>query len=165
MANFFASTLILQVLFFCTVNEGKHEQIIYDNTINYSKNKGGYNNSVSLIISFPIKKQVFSDLPKITIELTKNNEILLNKVIASKEIMIKELRSFLLKHGTNHYIKFVTHKKTSYSFYCEVQTCIFNVYTDLLNEKAIEIYNKSYEELNNIEKNKIDLFYPKNIGE
>jgi hypothetical protein len=144
-----------------TAKEGKFEHVIYDNTKCYCKNFHFNNNSGFSMTLFKSKEHA----PQITIKLTKKNEIQLNKNIVSKEDMIKELRLFLLKNGANHIIKFENHKQTSYGFYCEIQNCIFNVYSDLKNEKAKEIYDRTYEELNNTEKYKIDSYYPKNITE
>ncbi len=116
--------------------------------------------------TLPSQKEAnFLNFPKMSIKLTEKNEILLNTVAVPKEKLFTEIKAFLLNHGAEHYIQFRSDNETSYGFYCEIQSSIISIYTDLLNEKANEIYNKSYEELNEAEKNKIDLFYPKNIAE
>jgi hypothetical protein len=163
MILLFRLTIFLQIIFSFSTKDGKNGQIMHN------RNKVSYENieieSGIEITLLPQKKTAFLKFPKMTIKLTEKNEILLNKVIVSKEKMITEIKSFILENGAKHYIKFRTEKKTSYSFFCEIQNCIFSVYTELLNEKSRKIYNKSYKELNESEKIEIDKIYPKNIAE
>jgi hypothetical protein len=152
---------------------------VYTNMLSPEDFETKYYKTISLLIfaqlaniesdierTFPSQKEAdFLNFPKMSIKLTEKNEILLNAVVVSKEKMFIEIKSFILNNGAEHYIQFGSEKETSYSYFCEIQNCILSVYAELLNEKSREIYNKSYEELNETEKIKIDEFYPKNIAE
>ena len=80
--------------------------------------------------------------------------------------MARQLKSFIKKQQDEHFmIFFQNERETSYTFYLEVQKCIMSVYSELRNEKSIELFNKPFDELSEDEQRIIRKIYPQNVSE
>ena len=102
----------------------------------------------------------------IRIKATQDDKVLLNGKIVSQKEMAQQLKSFIKKQPDEHFlISLQTDRGTSYTFYLEVRKRIVSVYSELRNEKSIELFNKPFDELSDDEKRIIREIYPQNISE
>jgi hypothetical protein len=110
-----------------------------------------------------LKAKIRENRPKMIITVTKDDEIVLNKKVISFIEMMTEVKTFIKKHGKEHWIELKNEKGTSYGFYFKVNNSINEVYDDLLNKKAVELFKKPYKSLSTSERKTINDFYPKNL--
>lgn len=106
-----------------------------------------------------IKENKYENI--INIHLTENNSIEFNKVEISKVQLQNKLETNLTKPSTQ--INLTYSKETKYDFFLEIQSLIFDTNKKIKEQKSIDLYNKSYKNLNKIEKNNIDSLFNLNI--
>ena len=107
----------------------------------------------------------YSNFPIITIKASDKNEIIVNGETVNENKFETELTAFIRKNQSKHQIEFSSDKETAYGFYIKVQNSILEIYSSLRDEKAKEIFNKSYSNLTVDEQKKINEIYPTRIKE
>ncbi|RIJ45594.1 hypothetical protein D1614_22140 [Maribellus luteus] len=107
----------------------------------------------------------YSNFPIIAIKASDKNEIIVNGELVNENKFETELAAFIRKNQSRHLIEFSSDKETSYGFYIKVQNAILEIYSSLRDEKAKEIFNKSYSNLTVDEQKKINEIYPTRIKE
>ena len=88
-----------------------------------------------------------------------------NKPCQDDEEMVKMAKDFLKEHGSKTKFSLATDRATSYGAYTHMQELLIRVYTEVRNEKALEVYGKPLSELTIEEKNQINWLVPVGISE
>ena len=87
-----------------------------------------------------------------------------NKPTQDDEEMVKMAKDFLKEHGSKTKFSLATDRATSYGAYTHMQELLIRVYTEVRNEKALEVYGKPLSELTIEEKNQINWLVPVGIS-
>ena len=82
-----------------------------------------------------------------------------------EEEMVQVAKAFLKKHGKETRFCLVADRGSSYGAYTHIQELLIRVYTEVRNEKALEVYGKPLSELSVEEKNQINYLVPIGISE
>lgn len=93
------------------------------------------------------------------------DELMVNEQAISEKELKTELRKFILKQPRNNRTVMHTHRKTTYEFYLKVQNLIQTVYREIREEKSMERFSKSFEQLSESERNQMIEEFPMNIQE
>jgi len=88
-----------------------------------------------------------------------------NKPCQDEEEMVKMAKDFLKEHGSKTKFSLMADRATSYGAYTNMQDLLMRVYTEVRNEKALEVYGKPLSELTVEEKNQINYQVPIGISE
>jgi len=88
-----------------------------------------------------------------------------NKATQDEEEMVKMAKDFLKKHGKDTRFSLMADRGTSYSTYVHMQELLVKVYSEVRNEKALEVYGKPLNELTVEERNQINFMVPIGIAE
>ena len=88
-----------------------------------------------------------------------------NKATQDEEEMVKMAKGFLKQHGKDTRFILGADRATSYGAYVRMQELLMRVYTEVRNEKALEVYGKPLNELTVEERNQINFQVPIGIGE
>ena len=88
-----------------------------------------------------------------------------NKPCQDDEEMVKMAKDFLKEHGSKTKFSLATDRATSYGAYTHMQELLIRFYTEVRNEKALEVYGKPLSELTIEEKNQINWLVPVGISE
>lgn len=113
----------------------------------------------------PENKVNNSNSKTVSILANSKSEIIYNERIINVNIFRSELYKFIKQNQKNHLIVFSGERETTYKFYTKVQGFIFEIYSRLRDEKAKELYEKSFSNLTEDEKDIIKEIYPINIEE
>ena len=82
-----------------------------------------------------------------------------------EEEMVQVAKDFLKKHGKDTRFGLVADRGSSYGTYTRMQEVLIRVYTEVRNEKALEVYGKPLSELSVEEQNQIIKQIPVGISE
>ena len=88
-----------------------------------------------------------------------------NKPTQDDEEMLKMAKDFLKKHGKDTRFSLMADRGTSYGAYVHMQELLVKVYSEVRNEKALEVYGKPLNELTVEERNQINYLVPIGIAE
>lgn len=102
---------------------------------------------------------------RLVINVTSKNQVLIENKEVSFEELNSQLEKFIKFNKENHKIIFISEKETKYSFYIKVQNSILETYKTLRDKESIELYNKTFQELTDSEKNEVTRIYPTRIFE
>ena len=88
-----------------------------------------------------------------------------NKATQDDEEMVKMAKSFLKQHGKDTRFILGADRGTSYGAYVHMQELLIKVYSEVRNDKALEVYGKPLSELTVEERNQINFMIPIGIAE
>ena len=88
-----------------------------------------------------------------------------NKPTQDDEEMIRMASDFLKQHGKDTRFSLQADRGTSYGAYVHIQELLMRVYSEVRNEKALEVYGKPLNELTVEERNQINYLVPIGIAE
>ena len=83
----------------------------------------------------------------------------------NEEEMVKMAKDFLKQHGKETLFALMADRAASYGAYAHMVELGIRVYTEVRNEKALEVYGKPLSELSVEEKNQINYLVPIRISE
>lgn len=101
----------------------------------------------------------------LTIVITPENKYTVNNMLTPQKELEEKIFSFITKTGEKHIIHIIANKKANYESYFSIQNTIANIYRELRNKKALEIYKKNMTECNDEEQEYIRKRIPQHITE
>ena len=88
-----------------------------------------------------------------------------DRPLQDEEEMLRAGKEFLRKRGNDAHFLLTVDRGTSYGAYTHMQSLLWQVYEEIRDEKAHEVYGKALSELSNSERSQINWMVPFSIGE
>ena len=118
-----------------------------------------------------------SDYPEVLMPGVKRENIFIVRInsrdkiffgdrpLQDEEEMLRAGKEFLRKRGNDAHFLLTVDRGTSYGAYTHMQSLLWQVYEEIRDEKAHEVYGKALSELSNSERSQINWMVPFSIGE
>lgn len=117
----------------------------------------------------PDQKEVVQDVDRskvLTIHLSKGGKITIgDKASSIDDSMRKDVRHFVMAKGRLHIIEVEVDRDADYDSYFHLQNQIVRAYTELRNAAAMKLYNRTYEDCSEEQRENIMKMYPQRIQE
>ena len=118
-----------------------------------------------------------SDYPEVLMPGVKRENIFIVRInsrdkiffgdrpLQDEEEMLRAGKEFLRKRGNDAHFLLTVDRGTSYGAYTHMQSLLWQVYEEIRDEKAHEVFGKALSELSNSERSQINWMVPFSIGE